>query len=134
MSDLYHRRRITLKIPESEHDLTYEKSFILEFDFDNLNAIDYQKGCYVGQETTARTHYRGEIRKKLFHIKIPGKTSVEKNSEITCEGKSSGLILSSVFFESELHALALVKLSEDLSQNNFTDKLEFETQKIFIVS
>ena len=132
--DLYHRRRITLKIPESEHDLTYEKSFILEFDFDNLNAIDYQKGCYVGQETTARTHYRGEIRKKLFHIKIPGKTSVEKNSEITCEGKSSGLILSSVFFESELHALALVKLSEDLSQNNFTDKLEFETQKIFIVS
>lgn len=127
--DSYHYQRISLKIPESEHDLTYEKSFILEFGFDDLNAIDYNKGCYVGQELTARTHHRGEIRKKIFHVKISTKCA-EKNSEIYCEGKSVGLILSSVFHENELHALALIKDPQDLDLT----KLEFANQKISVVS
>ncbi len=130
----YHAKRITLKIPESEHDLTYEKSFILEFGFDDLNAIDYQKGCYVGQELTARTHYTGQIRKKLFHIKIDGEITPEKNSEITCDAKPAGLILSSTFLESQLHALALIKLPDDINFDDFSQKLKFESCKIFIAS
>ena len=130
----YHSKRIALKIPESEHDLTYEKSFILEFDFDNLNAIDYQKGCYVGQELTARTHYTGQIRKKLFHIKINTTITPEKNSEITCDAKPAGLILSSIFFESELHALALIKLPDSQNFDDFLQNLKFESHKIFIAS
>jgi folate-binding protein YgfZ len=125
----YDLTRISLKIPESELDLTYEKSFILEFGFDDLNAIDYQKGCYVGQEITARTHYRGEIRKKIFHVRIIGETMVEKNSEITCEGKSVGIILSSVFYQNDLHALALIKTP---ANNNFSE-LTLKNHKIFIV-
>lgn len=125
----YNFNRIALKIPEGEEDLTYEKSFILEFGFDDLNAIDYQKGCYVGQELTARTHYRGEIRKKIFHVKIEGIFAVEKNSEITCEGKSAGIILSSVFHENATHALALLKDSQEI---NF-GKLELSCQKILII-
>ncbi len=136
--DSYNFKRISLKIPKSEQDLTYEKSFILEFGFDELNAIDYQKGCYVGQELTARTHYLGQIRKKIFHIKISGLQEVEKNSEITCEGKSAGIILSSVFYESELHALALIKLPEDKNFSEFREKLELrlasQEYKIFIIS
>jgi folate-binding protein YgfZ len=132
--ELYNFKRISLKIPESEHDLTYEKSIISEFDFDNLNAIDYQKGCYVGQELTARTHYLGQIRKKIFHIKIADKDVVEKNSEITCEGKPAGIILSSVFFESELHALALIKVLEQQDFDNSKEKLELQNSKIFIIS
>jgi len=127
---IYHFARISRKIPESENDLTYDKSFILEFGFDNLNAIDYQKGCYIGQELTARTHYRGEIRKKIFHIKIDG-TIAAKNSEITCEGKSAGIILSSVFHESELHALALIKISDD---QNSTMNFKISEQKISVIS
>ncbi len=130
----YHAKRIALKIPESEHDLTYEKSFILEFGFDNLNAIDYQKGCYVGQELTARTHYTGQIRKKLFHVKINTKIAPQKNSEITCDAKPAGLILSSIFLESELHALALIKLPDDQNFDDFLQNLEFESHKIFIAS
>ncbi len=130
----YHTKRIALKIAESEHDLTYEKSLILEFGFDDLNAIDYQKGCYVGQELTARTHYSGQIRKKLFHIKIDAKNAPEKNSEITCEAKPAGLILSSSFANSELHALALIKLPNDQNFNDFSQKLELNSHKIFIVS
>ncbi len=121
--------RISLKIPESENDLTYEKSFILEFGFDDLNAIDYKKGCYVGQELTARTHYRGEIRKKIFHVKIDAE-KIEKNSEIYCEGKSAGLILSSVFYKNELHALALIKDPQDVDLT----KLDCVTHKISVIS
>ena len=130
----YNFKRIALKIPESEQDLTYEKSFILEFGFDEINAIDYQKGCYVGQELTARTHYLGQIRKKIFHVKLEGASVAEKNSEITCEGKSVGIILSSVFYESELHSLALIKLSQDQNFSDFKDKLESSGQKISIIS
>lgn len=126
----YDFNRIVLKIPESELDLTYEKSFILEFGFDDLNAIDYQKGCYVGQELTARTHHTGQIRKKIFHVKISNSKSIQKNTEISCEGKSVGLVLSSIFYDSELHALALLKLPEAGDLKN----LEVENKKIFIIS
>jgi tRNA-modifying protein YgfZ len=130
----YHAKRISLKIAESEHDLTYEKSFILEFGFDDLNAIDYQKGCYIGQELTARTHYTGQIRKKLFCLKIDSKIIPEKNSEITCDTKPVGLILSSSLIDSELHTLALIKLPEDQNFDDFSQKLELKNHKIFIVS
>ncbi len=118
----YDYLRIKNKVAEGEKDLTYEKSFIAEFGFDELNAIDYNKGCYVGQEPTARIHHLGEIRKKIYHIKIDiskQKPDLEtKSSQITCEGKSVGIVLSSIFFENELHALALVRISEGI---NFED-------------
>jgi len=66
----YHQRRIDFKIPEGIYDLIPEKSFVAEYDFDNLNAISYKKGCYLGQETTARNHYRGSIRKKIVKFEI----------------------------------------------------------------
>ena len=130
----YHFKRICLKIPESELDLTYEKSLILEFGFDDLNAINYQKGCYVGQELTARTHHLGEIRKKIFHLKIADKNAVEKNSEITCEGKAVGIILSSIFFQNQLNALSLIKTSQLQQIENFSEKLQLESSKISIIS
>lgn len=126
----YDLARITNKIAESELDLTYDKSFILEFGFDNLSAVDYKKGCYVGQELTARTHYRGEIRKKLCHITIENLQQVEKNQEISCEGKSAGIVLSSLFYQNKLNALALIR-SEFLAESN---KLELATNKINIIS
>ncbi len=113
--DLYTKIRIINKIAEGEEDLTYEKSFIQEFGFDQLNAIDYTKGCYVGQEPTARIHHLGEIRKKIFHIAIENLSQVEKNSEISCEGKSVGVVLSSLFYQNQLHALALIKISETIT-------------------
>ena len=94
----YHFKRISLKIPEGEYDLTYDKSIINEFNFDNLNAIDYEKGCYIGQELTARTHHLGQVRKKIFYVKIEDTQKIEKNCEITCEGKNVRIILSSVFY------------------------------------
>jgi len=123
----YEIARIKNKIPQGEDDLTYEKSFILEFGFDELNAVNYEKGCYVGQELTARTHHLGEIRKKICHITIEDAEAIEKNSEITCERKSTGIILSSIFYQGELHALALIRLPAD-------QELKWNNNKITIVA
>ena len=104
----YNFQRINLKLSD-DSDLTYDKSFPLEFGFDDLNAIDYKKGCYVGQETTARTHYKGTIRKKIFVVEVLDCNQISKGSEIEAEDKKIGEILSSVFYENKLFALALIK-------------------------
>ncbi len=65
-------RRISLGIPDGSRDIEVEKSFLLEHRMDELNAIDFKKGCYVGQELTARTKYRGNVRKKLTHVSVEG--------------------------------------------------------------
>jgi folate-binding protein YgfZ len=49
-----------------------EKSILLESGFDELNGVDWQKGCYIGQELTARTRYRGLIKKRLMPVRIDG--------------------------------------------------------------
>lgn len=68
----YHRLRIGLGVPDATRDLTPEKSILLENGFDELGAIDWQKGCYMGQELTARTRYRGLVRKRLLPVRIEG--------------------------------------------------------------
>ena len=68
----YHRLRISLGVPDAAQDLTPEKSILLENGFDELNAIDWDKGCYMGQELTARTRYRGLVRKRLLPVRIEG--------------------------------------------------------------
>ncbi|MEX2299047.1 MAG: folate-binding protein, partial [Dongiaceae bacterium] len=60
--DDYDRRRIALGVPDGSRDLKVEKAILLENGFDELHGIDWDKGCYMGQELTARTHYRGLVR------------------------------------------------------------------------
>lgn len=62
----YDEIRINLGVAEGNKDLIINKSFPLHFGLDKLNAIDYKKGCYVGQEVISRTTYRGTLRKKIF--------------------------------------------------------------------
>ena len=60
-------------MPNPDLDLEIEKSFLIENNFEFINAIDFKKGCYVGQENTARQKYRGTCpKKKLFLIRIIG--------------------------------------------------------------
>lgn len=104
----YNYHRLGLKLPD-DTDLTYDKSFVLEYGFENFHAIDYQKGCYVGQEVTARTHYRGVIRKKVFLVQIDNLDRLEKGTEIFSGEIVVGNFLSSVFYNQKLYALALIK-------------------------
>ena len=71
--EAYRTLRLSLGVPENSGDLLPDKSIPLECGMDELHAIDWDKGCYMGQELTARTRYRGLVRKRLFPVKIEGK-------------------------------------------------------------
>lgn len=55
-------------MPEGSPQIVSGSSVPFESNFDLLNAIDYDKGCYLGQELVARTHFRGAVRKRLFPL------------------------------------------------------------------
>jgi folate-binding protein YgfZ len=63
-------RRINITIPDGSRDLIVEKSTMDEAHMAELGAVDYDKGCYVGQELTARMHYRGLGKKHLQTVKL----------------------------------------------------------------
>ncbi len=68
--DAWDYRRISLTIPDGSRDLEIGHSTLDEGSMDTLNAVDYKKGCYIGQELTARMHYRGLGKRKLMTIGI----------------------------------------------------------------
>ena len=90
----YDRHRLALGIPDGCRDLVPEKSILLEAGFDELHGIDWQKGCYIGQELTARTKYRGLIKKRLFPVQIAG-AAPEPGTMVTADGKDAGELRSS---------------------------------------
>jgi len=92
--ETYDRLRLSLGIPDGSRDLVPEKSILLEAGFDELNGIDWQKGCYVGQELTARTKYRGLIRKRLMPVKIGGPAPAP-GTAVTAGGREVGEMRSS---------------------------------------
>lgn len=71
-ADAYDRLRLSLGIPDGSRDLPVEKAILLEAGFDELNGVDWEKGCYIGQELTARTKYRALIKKRLMPVKVEG--------------------------------------------------------------
>jgi folate-binding protein YgfZ len=68
----YDRLRLSLGVPDGSRDLAIEKAILLEAGFDELNGVDWDKGCYMGQELTARTKYRALIKKRLLPVKVDG--------------------------------------------------------------
>ena len=68
----YDALRLPLGVPDGSRDLQVEKALLLENGFDELNGVDWKKGCYMGQELTARTKYRALIKKRLFPVKVVG--------------------------------------------------------------
>ena len=88
-AETYNAARIALGVPDGSHDLLVDKTLPLEAGLDELHAIDYGKGCYVGQELTARTHYRGTIRKRLFRVDVDGPLPAP-GTEVTFAGIASG--------------------------------------------
>jgi folate-binding protein YgfZ len=66
------RARIRLGLPDGSRDLPVDKAILLENGFDELNGVDFAKGCYMGQELTSRTKHRGLVRKRLMPVAIDG--------------------------------------------------------------
>lgn len=91
----YDRLRISLGLPDGSRDMQVEKAILLENGFDELHGVDWKKGCYVGQELTARTKYRGLIKKRLLPVGIAG-TLPEPGAIIEADGKEAGEMRSAV--------------------------------------
>ncbi len=64
--------RLALGLPDGMRDLEREKTLLMEAGFDELNGISWTKGCYMGQELTARTRYRGLVKRRLVPVEISG--------------------------------------------------------------
>ena len=76
----YHEILIQNKIPYSPFDLEKNKSLLLENNFNNINAISWTKGCFIGQEITARMKYRALLKKQLYALEIiSGKINIGDN-------------------------------------------------------
>ena len=90
----YEKTRINSRIPDGNMDLEIGKSFLIENNFESLNAIDFNKGCYIGQENTARQKYRGTSKRLLAKIEICG-PKIPIGQEIIINNKKVGTIRSS---------------------------------------
>ena len=87
----YEHLRLEHGLPDGSRDIIVEKFFPLECGLEELNGIDYDKGCYVGQELTARTHHRGTIKKRLMRVDVEGPLP-EPGTPILADGKKAGEI------------------------------------------
>ncbi len=99
----YDRQRIRLEVPDGLRDLELEKSTLLESNIDALNGIDWGKGCYMGQELTARTKYRGLVKRSLKAFRLDGPTpepgtAINAGDKVVGEVRSArdGIILASI--------------------------------------
>lgn len=64
--------RLALGVPDPAADTAVDRTYPIEADFDLLNGIDFQKGCFVGQETTSRMKRRGSIKNRMLPIAFEG--------------------------------------------------------------
>jgi folate-binding protein YgfZ len=94
-SAAYDRLRLSLGVPDGSRDLPVEKAILLENGFDELHAIDWNKGCYLGQELTARTRYRGLVRKRLLPVTIDGPTPAP-GTPVMLDDKEAGEMRSAI--------------------------------------
>ncbi len=89
-TDDYDRHRLSLGLADGSRDIQVEKSTLLEANFEELHGVDFKKGCYVGQEVTARTKYRGLVKKRLVPVAIDGPVPAEGTAVTDAEGREVG--------------------------------------------
>jgi len=95
--------RVRHCIPETGIELTPD-SYILESGFEALNGVDFKKGCYVGQEVTARMKHKTELRKGLRRVVVEGEAPV--GTQINAEDKAVGTL----FTQSGGYGIAYLRL------------------------
>ncbi|MEM1236653.1 MAG: folate-binding protein [Pseudomonadota bacterium] len=81
--------RVKACVPEFGAELSGE-TYILEAGFERLHGVDFKKGCYVGQEVTARMKHKTTLQKGLVLVEVDG--PADPGSEITSDGKPVGVL------------------------------------------
>jgi folate-binding protein YgfZ len=109
--DAYDAHRLALGAPDPARDCEPDKTFPLEANYDLLNAIDFHKGCYVGQETTSRMKRRSAVKTRMAPIRFEGPAPAPGRPVETAEGLRAGEVLSG----REGRAMAVLRLDRAVS-------------------
>ena len=79
----YETHRITIGVPEGGKDYLFGQAFPHEALMDQLSGVDFDKGCYVGQEVVSRMHHRGTARTRIVPVSYPGDVVPELGADVT---------------------------------------------------
>jgi hypothetical protein len=93
VDEAYDAVRLAAGVPEFGRDFAGEDVFLLDVNYDALNAVSYKKGCFVGQEVTSRMKRKGEIRKRTFIARFDG-PAPEPGTRIKADNAEIGEIMS----------------------------------------
>lgn len=99
------RHRLLLGLPEGSRDCESEKTLLLEAGFDELGGISWTKGCYMGQELTARTRYRGLLKRRL--VPVASTAALPPAGTILMHG---GVEIGSMRSSRDTYGIALLRL------------------------
>lgn len=102
--------RVTHVIPETGIELIANDTYLLEAGFERLNGVDFRKGCYVGQEVTARMKHKTELRKGLARVSVVGSAPV--GTPIMAGEKQAGVL----FTQSHAFGIAHLRFDWALSE------------------
>lgn len=83
--------RVAHVVPQSGIELIPNESYPLEMGFERLHGIDFRKGCYVGQEVTARMKHKTELRKGLAAMRVTG-AAAPGTPILTADGREAGML------------------------------------------
>ena len=121
---LLEKKLFSLGIPSKDIIKLQNEIFSLEANFLELNGIDQKKGCYIGQENTARMYLKNKVNKRLFALQIiNGK--VQKGQKITLGDEEIGKVLID-----DLFPFALIKINKD--NKNLIINKELKTNTAFV--
>ena len=128
--DINYYKEILMKnlIPYSPDDLIVNKSLLLENYFQNINAISWDKGCYVGQEITARMKYRALLKKKIYTLEIIF-GSIQVGEKITINDISIGEIISIT----NTFAIAMLKIDATNAVIKKDNVIDLSNAKVKII-
>ncbi len=101
----YDTHRLLLGLPDGTRDSEPDRTVLLEAGFDELNGISWSKGCFMGQELTARTRYRGLLKRRLVPVSGDGALP-PPGTPLMAEGREIGTMRSS----REGNGLAVLRL------------------------
>jgi hypothetical protein len=85
----YHEKRIRCGLAEGGHDFDSGEIYPHEANFDQIGALSFRKGCFIGQEVVSRMEHRGTARSRILPCHVEGSLPA-KGSEITAAGKIIG--------------------------------------------
>ncbi|XP_073818436.1 putative transferase CAF17 homolog, mitochondrial [Musca autumnalis] len=113
----YRLHRYTIGVAEGMKDMPPGKQFPLEANCDVLNGVSFNKGCYIGQELTARVYHTGVIRKR--HMPLILKAPLAENSSFSVNN-DAGVKVGNVLGCAETNGLALIRIEKALKSKELT--------------